>query len=122
VPAQIEAVLAVMRRRGLTATVSSIHVNGWLGSHSKWTAARWAVETALGLGFEPAEWVYVGDSTNDQQMFEHLPLSVGVANIARFLPQLTCPPAFVTAGERGAGFAEVARALLAARTSQAVGS
>jgi HAD superfamily hydrolase (TIGR01484 family) len=116
-PAQIEAVVAVMRRHGLTATVSSIHVNAWLGTHSKWTAARWAVEAALGLAFDPAEWVYVGDSTNDQLMFEHLPLSVGVANIARFLPQLSCPPAFVTAGDRGAGFAEVARALLQARTA-----
>jgi hypothetical protein len=37
---------------------------------------------------------------------------VGVANIARFLPQITTPPRYVTLGERGAGFAEVARALL----------
>jgi HAD superfamily hydrolase (TIGR01484 family) len=114
--AGIAAVVAVMRRHGLTATVSSIHINGWLGPHSKWTAARWAVETALGLAFDPTEWVYVGDSTNDQLMFEHLPLSVGVANIARFLPQLQHLPAYVTAGDRGAGFAEVARALLQARS------
>ena len=113
-----EAIAAVcdrMRAHGLVATVSSIHVNGWIGDHSKWTAALWAVKRLTGLDFDPAEWVYVGDSTNDQLMFERMPLSVGVANIARFLPMLDHPPAYVTATERGDGFAEVARALLLAR-------
>ena len=115
--AQIAAVVALMRGHGLTATVSSIHINGWIGAHSKWSGARWAVAVAAALGREldPAAWVYVGDSTNDQAMFERIPLSVGVANIARFLPQMTAPPAYVTALERGRGFAEVADALLAAR-------
>lgn len=115
---QIDAVCAVMRAHGLTATVSSIHVNGWIGAHSKWTAAAWAVDAALGQPFGPAEqadWLYVGDSTNDQLMFEHLPLSVGVANIARFVPQLRHLPAWVTRAERGEGFAELAAAVLAAR-------
>jgi HAD superfamily hydrolase (TIGR01484 family) len=115
--AQIAQVVAVMQRHGLTATVSSIHVNGWLGDHSKWTAARWAVEQVLGVAFEPAQWLYVGDSTNDQLMFERVPLSVGVANIARFLPQLTVFPPWVAEAERGVGFAEVAAALLAARST-----
>ena len=109
--ARIAAVCAVMRGHGLHATVSSIHINGWIGAHSKWTAAAWAV----GPSFNPAEWIYVGDSTNDQLMFERMPLSVGVANIARFVPQLSALPGYVTEGERGVGFAEVAAALLAAR-------
>ncbi|RZI60911.1 MAG: HAD family phosphatase [Rubrivivax sp.] len=111
----IAAVCDRMRAHGLVATVSSIHVNGWIGDHSKWTAATWAVKRLTGLDFDPAEWVYVGDSTNDQLMFERMPLSVGVANIARFLPMLDHPPTYVTATERGEGFAEVARALLLAR-------
>ncbi|WP_343642050.1 HAD-IIB family hydrolase [Roseateles sp.] len=113
-----EAIAAVcdrMRAHGLVATVSSIHVNGWIGDHSKWSAAHWAVKRLTGRDFDPREWVYVGDSTNDQLMFERVPLSVGVANIARFLPMLDHPPLYVTAAERGAGFAEVAGALLAAR-------
>lgn len=121
--AQIDAVCAVMRAFGLTATVSSIHVNGWIGGHSKWTAAAWAVGEVLGQGFGPAEqagWLYVGDSTNDQLMFERLPLSVGVANIARFVPQLRHLPAWVTRAERGEGFAELAAAVLAARQAGAV--
>jgi HAD superfamily hydrolase (TIGR01484 family) len=115
--AQVAAVLAVMRSHGLTATVSSIHVNGWIGTHSKWTAARWAVEQAVGVPFDAGQWLYVGDSTNDQLMFEHIPLSVAVANIARFVPDLHTLPAYVTPSERGAGFAEVAQRLLQSRGS-----
>jgi len=111
----IAQVVAVMRRHGLTATVSSIHINGWIGAHDKPSGSRWAVAAALGLPFEAADWVYLGDSTNDQAMFEQLPLTVGVANIARFVPQLRWLPGYVTRAERGAGFAELADALLAAR-------
>jgi hypothetical protein len=42
-------------------------------------------------------------------------LSVGVANLMRFAAELTVWPAYLTAGERGAGFAELAQAVLAAR-------
>jgi HAD superfamily hydrolase (TIGR01484 family) len=112
---QIDAVCTVMREHGLRATVSSIHINGWIGDHDKWTAARWAVGTALGVDFDPLEWLYVGDSTNDQLMFERMPLSIGVANIARFLPHLKSLPAYVTRAGRGQGFAELAAALLAAQ-------
>ncbi|OYV01178.1 MAG: HAD family hydrolase [Burkholderiales bacterium PBB5] len=113
--AQIDAVLAVMRAHGLTATVSSIHINGWLGTHNKPSGAAWAVTQVLGQAFVPGQWLYVGDSTNDQAMFATVPLSVGVANIARFVPQLRVLPAYVTPAERGQGFAQVAAALLAAR-------
>jgi hydroxymethylpyrimidine pyrophosphatase-like HAD family hydrolase len=106
-----------MRAHGLTATVSSIHINGWIGAHDKPSGARWAVQQALGRPWQPVEWVYVGDSTNDQAMFQALPLTVGVANIARFLPQLQAFPGYVTQAERGDGFAELASALLAAKAA-----
>ncbi|MCZ8255986.1 MAG: HAD family hydrolase, partial [Polaromonas sp.] len=64
------------------------------------------------LDAEMARWVYVGDSTNDQLMFKTFANSVGVANIARFVPQLAHLPSYVTRGERGAGFTEVVRTLL----------
>lgn len=113
----IDACVRLMQTAGMNATVSSIHINGWYGSHNKLAGARWIVRELLGrdLDAELERWVYVGDSTNDQIMFEHLPHSVGVANIARFVPQLTQLPRHVTQGERGAGFAEVARRLLQAR-------
>jgi hydroxymethylpyrimidine pyrophosphatase-like HAD family hydrolase len=105
----------VMQGAGMTATVSSIHINGWFGTHSKLTGARWIVRKLWGrdLDTEIDRWVYVGDSTNDQVMFEHFPHSVGVANIRRFEALLTHPPRYITPSERGAGFAEMTRHLLA---------
>ena len=109
--------VALMRAAGMNATVSSIHINGWYGAHDKLQGARWIVRALFGrdLDAELGRWVYVGDSTNDQCMFERFANSVGVANIARFAPELTHPPRYVTQGERGAGFAELARCLLQKR-------
>ena len=113
----IDHAVRIMRAAGMTATVSSIHINGWLGAHNKWEGARWIVQQLFGRALEGEidRWVYVGDSTNDQIMFQHFTHSVGVANIARFVPQLAHLPRYVTRGERGAGFAELAHHLLAAR-------
>jgi HAD superfamily hydrolase (TIGR01484 family) len=113
----IERVVALMREAGMNATVSSIHVNGWFGSHTKLSGARWIVQRLIGrdLELEIGRWVYVGDSLNDQEMFGHFPLSVGVANLQRFADELIVWPTYLTRGERGSGFAEVADALIAAR-------
>jgi len=119
---QIEHVVALMRAEGMTATVSSIHINGWFGRHDKLSGARWIVQRLLGrdLDAESERWVYVGDSTNDQGMFGHFASSVGVANLMDFAAELTVWPRFITQQPRGAGFAEVAAALLRARASESV--
>jgi hypothetical protein len=116
-PADIARVVALMQAAGMNATVSSIHINGWFGSHNKLEGARWIVRELFGrdLNAEIDAWAYVGDSTNDQLMFAHFANSVGVANIRRFEPELTHLPRYVTPSERGAGFAEVAAAILQAR-------
>ena len=44
------------------------------------------------------------------------PHAVGVANVREFEGRLAASPAYVTEARAGAGFAEVAAALLAART------
>jgi HAD superfamily hydrolase (TIGR01484 family) len=116
-PAQIAQVVALMQSEGLNATVSSIHINGWFGPHTKLSGARWIVRRLWDreLDAERADWLYVGDSTNDEAMFAAFPLSVGVANIVDFADRLRQWPAYVTAHARGCGFIEVAEALLAAR-------
>ena len=112
-PQQIEQVLQLLKQEGMTATVSSIHINAWFGDHNKWHGAQWILEQLTGrdLKQELDQWVYVGDSTNDQVMFEHFTHSVGVANIKRFEKELKHLPAYIAQQERGAGFAEVARLL-----------
>ena len=115
-PSQIAAVVALMHAEGMNASVSSIHINGWFGAHTKLTGARWMVRRlrARELDTECERWVYVGDSTNDQTMFGRFPLSVGVANLLDFADALTVWPTYLTHGARGAGFAEVAARLLGA--------
>ena len=51
----------------------------------------------------------------DAPMFAHLPHAVGVANVRKFALPPGQAPAWVTPSEAGSGFAELARALLAAR-------
>lgn len=115
--ATIAQVAGLMRSEGMHATVSSIHVNGWYGHHNKLEGARWIVRELWGrsLDDETQRWAYVGDSTNDALMFEHFAHSVGVANVRRFEAALSHLPRYVAPSERGAGFAEVAAAILQAR-------
>ena len=113
-PKQIEQVLHLLKQEGMTATVSSIHINAWFGDHNKWHGAQWLLKELTGrdLKEDLDQWVYVGDSTNDQVMFEHFTHSVGVANIKRFENELKHLPKYVASKERGAGFAELVNALL----------
>ncbi|WP_429949011.1 HAD-IIB family hydrolase [Comamonas sediminis] len=113
--ADIDRCVALMQAAGMNATVSSIHINGWFGGHNKLEGARWIVKTLFGrdLDAEIGQWCYIGDSTNDQLMFQHFGNSFGVANIERFVPQLQHLPRYVTRGERGAGFIELAERICA---------
>jgi len=114
---KIQQIVQLLQQEGMTATVSSIHINAWFGSHNKWHGAQWILKELTGrdLKQELEQWVYVGDSTNDQIMFEHFTHSVGVANIRRFEKELKHLPEYITTHERGAGFSEVATTLLNSR-------
>jgi HAD superfamily hydrolase (TIGR01484 family) len=107
----VERIAALMRQAGLTAKVSSIHVNGWFGSYDKLATARQLFAERFGLDLEAVnrQVVYAGDSPNDAPMFGFFHNSVGVANVRRF-PGLE--PKYVTTAEAGAGFAELAAHLL----------
>lgn len=117
-PAQaVERICVIMREAGLTAKVSSIHVNGWFGGYDKLTTSRallaeqFAIEHIAG-----GEAMFIGDSPNDAPMFAACALSVGVANVRRFVDAMEHAPAYVTEHEAGEGFAEVVAALVASRT------
>lgn len=113
----VDKIVALMRERGLTAKVSSIHVNGWFGDYDKLAMTKIMMRECFGveLDNEREAWVFVGDSPNDAPMFAYFPHSIGVANIEAFGDRLTAAPAYVTDDASGAGFCEVADCLLAAR-------
>jgi hypothetical protein len=116
-PEGIDRIVALMEAEGMTAKVSSIHVNGWFGDHDKLSMARRYIRERHGIDLddeaERRRCLFVGDSPNDAPMFAFFPLSVGVANVSRFAGRLTQWPTYVTEAECGAGFAELAGHLLA---------
>jgi len=109
-------IAALMREAGLTAKISSIHVNGWFGEYDKLATARqlFAELFSMNLDSANAELAFVGDSPNDAPMFAHFDNSVGVANVARFEGSLEAEPKYLTRGFAGAGFAELVAHLLRA--------
>lgn len=115
-PAMVQRVVELLQGYGMHTSVSSIHIHGCFGDFNKWQGANWIVREMLqrDLALEIDRWVFVGDSGNDQAMFEYFTHSVGVANIRRFESALTHLPPYITPSERGAGFAEVAAAILEA--------
>jgi HAD superfamily hydrolase (TIGR01484 family) len=115
--AQVDRIVAMMEAEGMTAKVSSIHVNGWFGRYDKlgMTRTLLAEVFAIDLDAMRERFVFVGDSPNDAPMFAFFPNAVGVANVRTFLDRIGTPPAYVTAAEGGAGFAELAACLLAGR-------
>lgn len=112
-----ERIAALMRAAGLSAKISSIHVNGWFGGYDKLAMARllFAEKFATDLEAANEQLAYAGDSPNDAPMFAFFVNSIGVANVARFAGHMAALPKFITQAEAGAGFAEIAAHLLGGR-------
>jgi hypothetical protein len=110
----VERIVAMMRSAGMSAKVSSIHVNGWFGSYDKLAMTRTLLAEEFGLDLDAEQWrcIFIGDSPNDAPMFDFFSYSIGVANLRAFGDAIVTPPKYVTVGEAGAGFAELARLLL----------
>jgi hydroxymethylpyrimidine pyrophosphatase-like HAD family hydrolase len=110
----VQHIVKLLQQAGMQTTVSSIHIHGCFGHFDKWLGAQWIVQQLFqrDLASELDKWVFVGDSGNDQAMFQHFTHSVGVANIRQFESQLTHLPTYITPSSRGAGFTEVVRVLL----------
>jgi hypothetical protein len=115
--ADVDRIVAMMEAEGMTAKVSSIHVNGWFGRYDKLAMTRMLLAEvfAIDVDAERERFVFVGDSGNDAPMFAFFPNAVGVANVRAFLDRIATPPAYVTTAEAGAGFAELADFLLSGR-------
>lgn len=114
-PEEVARLSALIAAEGARVLVSSVHCHVVPGAWDKASGVARAAEEVLGAPLEPARTLFVGDSGNDAAAFAAFPLSVGVANVRGALARLPVPPGWVTAADRGRGFAELAAALLAAR-------
>lgn len=107
-------VAAIASRHGVRHTYSTVHHHLSASKMDKRSGTLAAIRY-LGLGADPGRHVLtVGDSANDAPLWDRdtFALTVGVAGaLAQDLP---CPPELVTASDGGAGFRELASALLAA--------
>ena len=114
--AEVDRIVAMMEAEGMTAKVSSIHVNGWYGAYDKLSMTRILLDEVhrIDLDATRERFVFVGDSPNDAPMFAFFPNAVGVANLSRFIDQLPALPAYITERESGAGFSELVDFLLSA--------
>ncbi|MEP7155141.1 MAG: HAD-IIB family hydrolase [Betaproteobacteria bacterium] len=113
---EIERIKTLMESEGLTAKISSIHVNGWLGDYDKLSTSKLFMRERFGIDLDSTkeQFVFVGDSPNDAPMFGYFPYSFGVANVKEFEDVLTSKPAYVTPSRCGAGFGELAVLLVSA--------
>jgi HAD superfamily hydrolase (TIGR01484 family) len=112
--AAIDRIVEAFHAVGATCKVSSIHVNGWFGAFDKYEGCKHLIRDMYGedLDEERGRYVYFGDSANDEPMFARFDLSIGVANVQRFLPRMDAWPGYITASEGGWGFAEGVATLL----------
>ena len=79
---------------GATAKISSIHVNAWFGDYCKLEMTRIFAKVILDIDLDQKkdEFVFCGDSPNDEPLFQYFPNSCGVANVKDFKSEMTYLP------------------------------
>ena len=115
--AAVGEIVAIFARHGATAKVSSIHVNGWFGTHDKLSMTKQLLrnEFSQDPGSIAEQFTFAGDSPNDAPMFAFFDNAVGVANLADCADDCDALPQWITASPRGAGFVEIAERILSVR-------
>jgi len=116
--ADILRIVRIFESHGAHAKISSIHVNGWFGDYDKLTTSRLMMAELFGVDLDTRRdhYVFAGDSPNDAPMFAFFANAVGVANVRDFAPDIDHLPRWITVARSGAGFVELAAALIAARS------
>ncbi|HTR56253.1 MAG TPA: HAD-IIB family hydrolase [Kofleriaceae bacterium] len=111
-----ETCVELIRKAGLSAVRSSVHVNFGPPHFDKLSACMNVVRQVLhGDANDLSPYVYVGDALNDAPMFGGFPTSVGVANIKAWWDELAFRPSFLTERAEGAGLRELVEHLIAIR-------
>lgn len=111
---EIEKIVKIFEKHGAIAKVSNIHVNGWFGNYNKVSTCKIYLDREFGLSPEASQvhCAFIGDSPNDEPMFEYFNESIAVSNIKEFLPQLKSKPTYVCSKPEAEGFVEFCSHLL----------
>ncbi|HYX37559.1 MAG TPA: HAD-IIB family hydrolase [Oligoflexus sp.] len=115
-PAQIDELAACARSFGASYSVSSIHINIWMGSYNKAQSLLDFFGTVRQISYQQIQkqGLFIGDSPNDESLFRLLQNSFSVANIHEFIDQLQYKPRYIARGFAGEGSHEILRQLLRA--------
>ncbi len=110
----IYGIVDIAEKHGAVVKVSSIHVNIWFGDYDKLSGTKLFAKKELGVDLDKnnEEFVFAGDSGNDEPMFNFFKNSVGVNNVLEFADRLKKMPTFVTSKRSGEGFVQMARQIL----------
>lgn len=105
----LEIINALCVANGYGFTYSSIHGHIKHPDQHKASGIQTVLTYVPELQAERHQVVTVGDSRNDQEMFDKstFPNSVGVANIEKHLPSMSIHPAYVTTLPGAKGFCEL---------------
>jgi hydroxymethylpyrimidine pyrophosphatase-like HAD family hydrolase len=114
----VRSLLSFLQSKGAATTRSSVHVHATFEPNTKATGLFSYAQNAWGLSESDAASAiaFIGDSGNDESCFGAFLSSVAVANVRAHLHTMSAHPRYVTAAERGLGFAEFARYMIARRT------
>jgi len=115
---QVEALGRLVVAEGARTTRSSVHLHASFERDDKASGAVRFLRDRFGEdpGRAVYRWAFVGDSSNDAACFAAFRTTFGVANVRAFVTKLSVLPRYVARAERGEGFAEIARTLIALRS------
>jgi HAD superfamily hydrolase (TIGR01484 family) len=111
------AIARALQKAGASVTINNLWILGWLGDYDKLVMSRRILSACYNcdIDLDRDAVAYVGDSTNDAPMFDFFNHTFGVSTVRDYLAEIPTPPNWITKGPGGAGFVEVANAIIASR-------
>lgn len=110
-----QKLISFLRKKHMNYKISSIHINAWFGNYTKRTACEKLIKIIEEKEKKTVHSLFIGDSPNDEPLFEIADVSIGVANIKRYLPSMKFIPDYVTRKNFSDGFAEAIELILQRR-------
>jgi HAD superfamily hydrolase (TIGR01484 family) len=116
-PAAIAELTRLAIAAGARTTRSSVHLHASYERDDKASGVIRFVRDRFNedAGAALHRWAFVGDSGNDAACFAAFRMTFGVENVRAYARVLSVPPRWIAPSKRGAGFAEIAKAVLSAR-------
>ena len=116
-PRVVEELAALVVAGGARTTRSSVHLHASYERDDKASGAIRFVRNKFGddAGAALHRWAFVGDSGNDAACFAAFKTTFGVENVRAYARVISVPPRWIAPSKRGAGFAEIAKAIVSSR-------